>query len=338
MPFTYEDAVRYHEEAVHRIFASDPRVQSVGIGRAPDGGCCFRAVRNLGQALPAGAALRTVTEVASIPVLYADAFRPVQPSMLLPFSALGSSLIAEQRTERPLLCGLQIQPFDHDKHIGNIANGMVTLGTLGCFVRAATGHVALLSNRHVIAPTTACHKGDRIVQAACINPTPTHEVVARLEAVHPLKPSPAGAHPMTTGVVYNEVDAALALLDHGIRYAQQFLPDHNHPLPSLRDIDQPRLEEKVFKVGRTTGLTWGTIKSIGEVVGPLPYDIGSCWFRRSFIIEGVDGTLFSDKGDSGSVIVRPSGEVLGLLYSGNDRQTYACPIHEVFSAFGCKLA
>jgi hypothetical protein len=91
-------------------------------------------------------------------------------------------------------------------------------------------------------------------------------------------------------------------------------------------------------VGRTTGLTFGEVKDTTTIVGPVPYDPGSCWFRRSLVIEGLNGTLFSDKGDSGSAIVRTNGEVVGLLYAGNGQQTYACPIDTVLASFGCTLA
>ena len=55
-------------------------------------------------------------------------------------------------------------------------------------------------------------------------------------------------------------------------------------------------------------------------------------------IEGDNGTLFSDHGDSGSAIIKTNGEVVGLLYAGNGTQTYACPIDKVLTALSCSLA
>ena len=78
---------------------------------------------------------------------------------------------------------------------------------------------------------------------------------------------------------------------------------------------------------------------MAAIVGPVAYPrIGSCWFRGALVIEGDNGTQFSDKGDSGSLIVRTNGEAVGLLYAGKGQQTYACPIDAVFSAFSCALA
>lgn len=70
----------------------------------------------------------------------------------------------------------------------------------------------------------------------------------------------------------------------------------------------------------------------------MGYGIGGCWFRQSFVIEGVNGTTFSDRGDSGSAIVRNDGAVLGLLYAGNGVQTYACPMASIAAALNCQLA
>jgi hypothetical protein len=91
-------------------------------------------------------------------------------------------------------------------------------------------------------------------------------------------------------------------------------------------------------VGRTTGLTRGEVKDIATIVGPISYSPGPCWFRRSLTIEGINGTMFSDHGDSGSAILRDNGEVVGLLHAGNGQQTYACPIDAVLQALGCTLA
>ena len=90
----------------------------------------------------------------------------------------------------------------------------------------------------------------------------------------------------------------------------------------------------MFKVGRSTGLRRGRVVSIGERVGPVPYAIGPCWFRGSFVVESLDDRPFSLGGDSGAAVVREDGEVLGLVYAGNGVQTYACPMPEVLRELG----
>jgi hypothetical protein len=61
------------------------------------------------------------------------------------------------------------------------------------------------------------------------------------------------------------------------------------------------------------------------------------WFEECFIVEGDGGAMFSDHGDSGSAILRESGEVVGLLFAGNGEQTFACPINTVLQQLNCTL-
>lgn len=55
-------------------------------------------------------------------------------------------------------------------------------------------------------------------------------------------------------------------------------------------------EDRVFKVGRTTGLTWGTVASIATTVGPVGFHSGPAWFRDSIEVEGEAGVPFSAPG------------------------------------------
>lgn len=73
--------------------------------------------------------------------------------------------------------------------------------------------------------------------------------------------------------------------------------------------------------------------------GPVGYEGGGAYFRRSFAVRGLMDTLFSSGGDSGSAIVAAKdGALLGLLYAGNGVETYACPATEALSALEATLA
>jgi hypothetical protein len=128
----------------------------------------------------------------------------------------------------------------------------------------------------------------------------------------------------------------VAKLDENVQFKQGYLPFRNLVAPSA--TAKARIGDRVFKVGRTTGLTHGEVTDVATVVGPVPYDPGPCWFRRSLTIEGLNGTQFSDKGDSGSAIVRTNGEIVGILYAGNGAQTFACPIDTCLQNLKCTLA
>jgi hypothetical protein len=327
--------------AATELFGTDPRVQAVGIGER-DGEFRFRAVRNVRKILPLSARIGSPTEVAGIPVDYRDAPTDIRPAMKVPASGPGSpfasSFVPEQSHQRPLYCGLQIQNFDADMREGNIAQGFITIGTLGCFVRLPTGSVALLSNNHVVAAENDGLRGiDRILQPGTASAASVAlEQIAFLTDFVMLNTSPVGASPAQGNVNFNVLDVGVAELLLNAQFSQHYLPFRN--MPGITGTATAAAHDSVFKVGRTTGLTFGKVTSSSTIVGPVPYRPGPCWFERSIEIEGAGGSQFSDRGDSGSAIVKQStGEVVGILYAGNGLQTYACPVGDALATLNCSL-
>jgi hypothetical protein len=281
-----------------------------------------------------------IQAVNQVPVMFADTPADVRSLVMVPESGPGSpsaaSLIPEVNKHRPLVCGLQIQNFDDDTRQGIIGSGFIIVGTLGCFVTRANGNVALLSNNHVVAGHNRGVRGtDRILQAGGGTFVAADQAGVLSDYVA-LLPSPPGASPALGTAVLNNVDAGIVELGSTNRFTQGYLSSRGRVAPHA--TASAKVGDSVFKVGRTTGLTHGEVTSIATTVGPVPYDPGPCWFQNSIEIEGVNGTLFSDHGDSGSAIVRDNGEVVGLLYAGNGVQTYACPIDLVLTALSCTLA
>jgi hypothetical protein len=313
------------------LFTLDPQIVSVGITRMR-GDHGFRVVR---QRVPG---VRTLHEldaeilrvgVRGVPVELREVAAPLRPQLKLPASSLGPSasqrMLAEQGQHRPICAGLQLQNFDCDLREGLLACEQIEVGSLGMLLEHGN-HALLLSNNHVLAGQNRGQLGDRISQPGG-GSLGEDEVVARLERFVELRPSPVGAHPRWGNVVWNRVDAAIAQVSRGVDWQPGFLPHHR--LPRLRRPVNPVIGDEVFKVGRTTGLRRGRIVSVSDRVGPVGYALGECWFRDSFVVESVDGRPFSEGGDSGAVIVRGDGEIVGLIYAGNGVQTYGCPINDV---------
>lgn len=329
------------EDAARAIFDADGSVRSVGVGEL-DGGYGFVAIRNTRApvALAArigGAPLPTAFD--GIPVTYRDSHMdPVQLARV-PHSGPArpgvGSVIPEQQAQTPLVCGLQVQNYDDDLRSGEIARGYIIIGTLGCFVQLADG-AGILSNNHVLAGENRGVDGhDRIAHPGNAELKPATQV-ATLARYARLQTSPAGASVADGSAILNDIDAAVATLGSGINYRQAYLASRLAAAP--QGAAPAQVGDKVHKVGRTTGLTLGTVRQVGAVVGPVGYGAGPCWFRRTIVIEGHQGATFSDHGDSGSVIVRDDGKVLGLLYAGNGTHTFACPIGDVLEALHCQLA
>jgi len=312
----------------------DPAVRSVGIGGHEDGFGLF-VVRNSALIVPQNAPVAAAEMAGGIPLVIRNTPHEVEHHLKAPHP-LASTIVIERTLVRPLCAGLQIQNFDDDVRTGQTAKGFIVIGSVGCFVKLASGKVALLSNNHVVAAENHGVKGsDRIQQPGNVTFDPI-EHIATLTDFVPIRPSAPGATFAAGNAVMNDVDAGVASLQPGVAFHQGYHPTRNLPVPV--GIARPQVNDRVFKVGRTTGLTHGVIRSVTTVVVPVPYRDGPSWFQHSMTIEGVNGTMFSDHGDSGSAIVNANKQIVGLLYAGNGSQTYACPIDAVFNSFGCTLA
>jgi hypothetical protein len=71
----------------------------------------------------------------------------------------------------------------------------------------------------------------------------------------------------------------------------------------------------------------------------IQYDIGTLTFQGQILIAPDQGQMFSDAGDSGSLIVdRGLGRATGLLFGGSPKSTIANHISDVLTALQIQLA
>jgi len=334
-PSDLPDLRKRIKEAAREIALRDPRVHAVGLA-ARRGELALRAVRNA-DALLAQDALQAggpPAHVQGLPVLYEDVSHPLVPLTRLPGVAVQQATLPEQARRRPLALGLQVQNIEHDLRAGAAEAGFRTVGTLGCFVLSG-GAPLMLSNNHVLAGENEAEPGDRVQQPGALD-VDDDQVVGYLTAFVPLRFS-EGGHLGEDTEALNVVDAATARLRDGTPYRQAYLPYHRALRPPLL-VREPSLGERVYKVGRTTGLTRGQVSALEVLTGPVGYGAGAAFFERSFAVRGLMGTQFSSGGDSGSAIVAAKdGALLGLLYEGDGVETYACPAGEVLAALTLTL-
>lgn len=314
--------------AAREIAAQDPDVHTVGL--------------TLRRSQPVLLAVRRATlraqttklprRVEGLPLRVEEAVHPLVPLYKIPGAQAQAASLPEQEQQCPLRLGLQVQNIAQDVRDGSVGNGYRTVGTLGCFVLRGSA-VQMLSNNHVLAGENEARLGDRIQQPGALELV-LEQVVAELSAFVPLTFTPEGQLGMDEDV--NLVDAAIAELTTGIGHVRAYLSHHPVRAPGL--VREPQLGERVYKVGRTTGLTRGQVSAVLVEAGPVGYDAGEAYFRRSFAVRGLMGTLFSSGGDSGSAIVAAQdGALLGLLYAGNGVETYACPATEALRALEATL-
>ena len=179
------------------------------------------------------------------------------------------------------------------------AGNYVFVGTLGAMVRdRASGATMALTNFHVACPR-GWAVGDRMAQPSLVDNAPAATDFGSL----------------TRSVLSENVDGAVVTLDAGKAWSASIETIGNVAGTAAATIGMP-----VQKRGRTTEHTFGTVRSTDFTV-TINYggDVGSRTLRNQVRIE-TDTTRsarFSQKGDSGSVIVADDRTVIGLLFAGS---------------------
>jgi len=198
----------------------------------------------------------------------------------------------------------------------------ITAGTIGCRVVDASGNVYALSNNHVYANENKASLGDWVLQ-----PGPYDGGDDPVDAIGTLEVF----IPIAFNGTANYIDAAIALSNTGLLGTATPSGGYGRPSSSTAAA---KINMKVKKYGRTTGLTKGKVSAVNAIVN-VGYDSGTARFVNQIVV--VPGT-FSAGGDSGSLIVTESGNMpVGLLFAGSSTATIANPIGAVLSAFNVMI-
>lgn len=207
-----------------------------------------------------------------------------------------------QAKKRPLEIGCSVGPL-----IENWG------GTLGCFVKDIDdGNNYILSNHHVLF-SQAGSKDSFIVQPSTSNGGKKEDAIGLF--VRSIGPDPSGV---------NNFDAALA---------GPISIEMQKNIPSVGThivgVKSPVVGMKVYKIGVTTGKTFGIISSIDSGI-KVKGDKGvTLDYQDQIVILGTKDDFstpdfFSQPGDSGSVVLEYGTNMLvGLHFCGNGTQ-YSC--------------
>ena len=218
----------------------------------------------------------------------------------------------------------RLRPAKGGCSVGFQASGFVMAGTFGCLVTDGTRRF-ILSNNHVLANENALPLGSPIFQPGLLDGgvAPTDRI-ARLKRFVRIRPLPTD----------NFVDGAIAQLVSASIASPAILPQVG-TLGSTTPV-AATVGMRVHKHGRTTGYTRGRIIDVAADVN-ITYDFGVARFVDQIVIVG-DAGSFSDAGDSGSLIVRRTGNrATGLLFAGSASHTIANHIDRVLGALGVGL-
>jgi hypothetical protein len=191
---------------------------------------------------------------------------------------------------------LAARPLRPGVSIGLVGHGHA--GTLGAFVRLNNGSVALLGNAHVLSPRADGRPGGEVIQ-----PGGYDGGTAPVATV-------AVAAPVEPGVVL-PIDAAAAALHDGVEH------DLSVALVGapFSEVAAAQIGTRVAKVGRTTGLTRGTVIGVEGRVW-MNYPSGRVRLRNLVLTRGDD--RFSLPGDSGAVLFREEDSAAVALHVGSN--------------------
>jgi hypothetical protein len=219
---------------------------------------------------------------------------------------------------RPAPCGVSI---------GNCTRVMA--GTLGCLVSRA-GQLFLLSNNHVMAlvntsPLLAgIPQPGRLDGGVCPN-----DMIARLSQFVPIVFGGTNAVDAAIARTSPELVRREVLRPGGV--LQRFAPPH--VLPFLNMLVQ--------KSGRTTQYRRGIVDAVSVTVDVSYAPLGGiARFAGQFRVRGLFGNIFSDRGDSGSLVTTfPGNQPVGLLFAGNaaNNVTFCNSIGRVLGALGVQI-
>jgi hypothetical protein len=192
-------------------------------------------------------------------------------------------------------------------------------GTIGCMVvKGGVRH--MLSNNHVFARINQASIGEDINQPGRYDAKPACAQTGKVGDLAQFVPISFSGN--------NTVDAAIATLSQTSVCSMV----ENLYTPS-GTVVSPSVGLAVKKVGRTSGLTTGTIAGINVTVN-VNYGVGVATFvNQIYVASG-----FIRSGDSGSLMVTQSGNnPVGLNFAGGSGTSFANPIGPVLQAFGATI-
>jgi hypothetical protein len=194
------------------------------------------------------------------------------------------------------------------------AGDYIFVGTLGAIVKdRSTGAVMALTNFHVACVDNGWATGNTMAQPGRVDGgTCPADVFSTL----------------TRAVLSEHVDGAVVSVNAG-KTTDCVIEE----IGGVKGTAAAAIDMAVRKRGRTTGLTNGKVTSIDASV-TIPYGdgLGNHTLKNQVRIVATSGSaMFSDHGDSGSVVVSADNKVVALLFGGSSVATYANPITYVLN-------
>ncbi|MDK2985857.1 MAG: hypothetical protein PWQ96_1499 [Clostridia bacterium] len=242
----------------------------------------------------------------------------------------------------------RVRPAYPGVSIGHYA---ITAGTLGAIVRSKkSGETLILSNNHVLANISNGKDGRAKPGDIILQPGPAdggskeNDIIAYLNHFVPLRTNveePECNVASTATVVANSlirivrsnyrmkleratasanrVDAAVAKPINS-RIVKSEIPE----IGRVKGVADAQIGDNVKKMGRTSGLTTGTIDALDVTIMVNMSEGVQAVFEEQIVSD-----IKSLPGDSGSLVVNENNEAVGLLFAGSSSRTVINSIKHV---------
>ncbi len=201
------------------------------------------------------------------------------------------------------------------------------IGTAAITVVDTTHHGgrAILSCNHVLAELNRGRIGDPILQPSVDDGGSLLDACAYLDRWVNLR--------FGDSATPNFVDAAIARVDPQCAFSWV---EWIGPPTGVRPGGSLRPGETVVKVGRTTGLTSGTVVAV-NVSAWIPYPLALGRVAPAFYRDQIVTTAMVGFGDSGSLLLDVNDNAVGLAFAGSATHTFFNDIAQVCEALSVRI-
>lgn len=221
-------------------------------------------------------------------------------------------------------------------------------GTLGCILRIKSSHGEILSlagASHVLAMINTANRGDAILQPGY--PDGQKILTNRIGVITNYTYLVHYEESLAYGQSANTEDIAVVQLDDQQHWpSANLVPDPRDPKNKkiklkgyLSDEELiARINERVFKMGRTTEFTEGVYH--GVIAGPQAIELPDrkvYLYKNVFMVKNKGMQAFSQPGDSGSLVYTLDGKAIGMIIGASDQITYLSPMSSCLKSMNADL-
>jgi hypothetical protein len=226
-----------------------------------------------------------------------------------------------------------VSPLHPGASIGHIQGFPGTIGCIARSIREGEDWVGVTSAAHVLSITNTADRGDPII-------APGHPDGPKSNA------NRCGSLARFIYLTHFKDLKGANLLNCQDVALVQIAEEYEGEIPDVTWVIDPQTErpmrlqgiigqdalfdhsgETIYKVGRTTDLTQGTLDLVGLQRQAIQLPDGRLYIYTDVMtVERMGSKAFSEPGDSGALVYTADGRAIGFVIGGTDQTTFVSPI------------